>query len=1349
MNVHNVLNKRGQKIISIFLVFLLLLGGITPAGVGATPIQQGTWQFIDDGGIKSSSSNNANYRGSSAALFDGQLYVTFIEQVTGMMGSGNTARVRVMTQINGTWEAVDGGTGINMDNSQTASSPYITVHNNELYVIWHEQSAGNNKGIYVKKLQNGTWTSITGGTVAGPSTTLNTGNYMLVSYNGDLYASYKEFNGTQYVNKLKRYTGTSWADDQPIASLQSNGGVNAQTFAIYNGSLYMGWTEQMSSSPYYYYAVVSKRTANGSWINVSGNAGIADSTSSQVSISLQEYKGKLYAAWRNDPTAIRLKAYDGHTWEPVGDSVVPTTLNQSASMPFLSVVDNQLLVRWMMDSQMKAALYDGTTWTDASSGLNGQSSDSSAPTLIPYSSGKSIYMLWSDLSKVRAATYTPAPSIQAPAGLQAQRNGKSALLTWTTDSSVLSYKIYKGTQTGVYDTSPVATVNSTDGMYTIPDLEPGHTYYFAIKASTSNGDSPYSSEVSVAIPAQVPLLTNPVLVPGSKPGTIKVSNLSQQFGYSYTFSVAGALPRPLVGDKNTTYYTIPLHPDQDIEVGGNSNMTIVQLEDDNSIVSWNDFPIDSSVVAKSVPLLSDITVKAGEVPNTAKITVLPDSSTYKFAVGGSDEYKRPVTGSKATTLGYSQLVSLDSPFPATSEQYVYVVQVNSDDVITGWTQIAMDSNVAAPVQNQPVAAQSEVKLSWSPVNGATGYQVFVGPFPGMYGMPVAVVDGATHEYKVTGLMNGLKYYFVIKAVSGTKESQASNEMSATPAQPPQSGAPVLSGLMLTPLQLSPAFSPDVTNYTANVTNSVNSINVRAAVTDTVYTVTASVYNANGVVVAGPYTLSGDNSAPDLPIAVGTSTVNVTISAQDGSARTYSIIVNRAQADSGNSGSSGGNSGGGTGSNVPSTTIPTTPVPSNSGLRVVVDGKVYEQIATGNIQTIGGRTTMVATIDPSKLADQLQQSNGQPIIIIPVSDKNVQQVSVVLTGETVKAMENKQAIMEVQSANGNYRLPAGQVNIDKLSQTLGSSIKLSDIVIHVEIGTSSDAVAQQAQQSASQLQYTLVVKPVSFEVSASYSGKTVKVDQFNQYVEREIPLPDGVDPSKVTTAVVHNADGTVRHVPTFVTSRDGKYFAVINSLTNSDYSLIWHPKTFADVTGEWSEQAVKDMASRMIVNGVDSDHYNPDAQVTRAELASIMVRALGLAENGEGTSFKDVAAGDWYAGAVAQASDYGLIQGYADGSFGPNQTITRQEALVMLTRAMKLTNQETKAVDTASVLAPFADHTSIAVWAQDAVATAVYSGLVQGNSEGLAPTQNLSRAETAAIIQRLLIQAKLIDGATKS
>jgi len=133
-----------------------------------------------------------------------------------------------------------------------------------------------------------------------------------------------------------------------------------------------------------------------------------------------------------------------------------------------------------------------------------------------------------------------------------------------------------------------------------------------------------------------------------------------------------------------------------------------------------------------------------------------------------------------------------------------------------------------------------------------------------------------------------------------------------------------------------------------------------------------------------------------------------------------------------------------------------------------------------------------------------------------------------------------------------------------------------------------------------------------------------VSRFNRYVQRTIAIPDGVDPSRITTAVVLNTDGTFSHVPTSIVVVNGKYYAQINSLTNSTYSVIWNHREFTDAENHWAKEAVNDMGARLVISGVGNNLFEPDWDITRAEFAAIVVRALGL-KSGLGTNpFHDVA-----------------------------------------------------------------------------------------------------------------------------
>ncbi len=459
--------------------------------------------------------------------------------------------------------------------------------------------------------------------------------------------------------------------------------------------------------------------------------------------------------------------------------------------------------------------------------------------------------------------------------------------------------------------------------------------------------------------------------------------------------------------------------------------------------------------------------------------------------------------------------------------------------------------------------------------------------------------------------------------------------------------------------------------------------------------------------------------------------------------TFTVTVKRVEG-SGHTPPGGGDSpGGGSGGGSPGGGVPGTSTDLSNAL-IIVNGKEFPQAAEVTTTEENGIAVTTVEVDARKFKSVVDQSGDKAVITIPVAGK-AGNVTVVLPGETVQAMETNQNVLEVMTASGNYRLPASEVTADRWKGQFGDNVNVSDILIRVVISQSDGAKVQLIENAAEQGGFSIVVPPVAFTVTAEYNGQTVAIDKFNTFVEREIPLPDGVDPSRVTTAVIVDEDGTVRPVPTRFVVRDGKYYAVASSLTNSDYALIGRSASFPDVRGHWAETAVNDLASRMIVSGVDGTHFHPDAAITRAEFAAIVVRAFGLAGSGTSSAFTDVLSGSWYAGAVAIAQEYGIVSGFEDGTFLPERTITREEAMAMIARAMKLAGIDISVSDEEAqgALTRFSDAESVHGWARQSVAAAVMSGLVHGSGAALRPNSDITRAETAAIVQRMLEKAGLI------
>ncbi|OWR31920.1 hypothetical protein CDO73_05440 [Saccharibacillus sp. O23] len=441
---------------------------------------------------------------------------------------------------------------------------------------------------------------------------------------------------------------------------------------------------------------------------------------------------------------------------------------------------------------------------------------------------------------------------------------------------------------------------------------------------------------------------------------------------------------------------------------------------------------------------------------------------------------------------------------------------------------------------------------------------------------------------------------------------------------------------------------------------------------------------------------------------------------------------------------------GTGSNTPTTggtTAPTTgtPSPSTSGSVIVLVNGKEENAGTSVTTTSGGVTTTAITVDPAKIQERLNAEGRGAIVTIPVAlDSNV--IVGKLNGQIVKNMENQDATLVLRTNKASYTLPAAQIDVDSLAQTLGSGANLQGIELQVSIGDPSAAMARTVNDSAAARNLTPLTAPLDFTVTATYNGKTAEVSNFDAYVKRSVALPAGIDPSRITTGIVVDPDGTVRHVPTQITLIDGVYYAEIHSLTNSAYSVVWHPLTFADVANHWAEDAVNDMGSRLVINGISDTRFDPNADITRAEFAAIIVRGLGLKLGSGDTGFSDIGSEAWYAGAVKTASAYGLITGFEDGTFRPDAEITREQATNIVAKAMKLTGLQARigAAD-AGVLNRFADADQAGAWAKENMALAVKAGLVTGRDGGkLEAKAQVTRAEVAVLIRRLLQNSDLID-----
>jgi len=185
-------------------------------------------------------------------------------------------------------------------------------------------------------------------------------------------------------------------------------------------------------------------------------------------------------------------------------------------------------------------------------------------------------------------------------------------------------------------------------------------------------------------------------------------------------------------------------------------------------------------------------------------------------------------------------------------------------------------------------------------------------------------------------------------------------------------------------------------------------------------------------------------------------------------------------------------------------------------------------------------------------------------------------------------------------------------------------------------------------------------------------------------------------------------------------------------------------TFGDIQNSPHQAAIEALAAREIINGMTESEFQPEATMTRAQYATIVVKALGLTPKANDT-FTDVPASAWYAPYVGTANEYGIVNGVSDTEFNPSGTITRQEAAVMTVRAAKLCGLDT-AVDEAGqndILCDYMDYRTIASWAKESLAYCYGSELLDISVLNIQPKEEIRRGEVAELLYRMLMLANLI------
>jgi hypothetical protein len=399
------------------------------------------------------------------------------------------------------------------------------------------------------------------------------------------------------------------------------------------------------------------------------------------------------------------------------------------------------------------------------------------------------------------------------------------------------------------------------------------------------------------------------------------------------------------------------------------------------------------------------------------------------------------------------------------------------------------------------------------------------------------------------------------------------------------------------------------------------------------------------------------------------------------------------------GNGNGNSGSGNGSG--SVTTPVAPVQTPgiydvSKLVSIVDGKA---------------TVKLVDADVIKEFDKLVAANpGKTGLTLTLNLGTV--------NATTVEVPLSQAIIEAAKARGiaNIAITFNGVTVTIPVSQFSTAISLTVTTAKPEVVT-----------SVTKLKLASDV----YEFALSVNG--VAQSTFKQPITIKLPLKntDGLDKELLSVGklVYGNLQfqGGVLDGDFIVEPRD----------TFSSYAVLENKVSFNDIAAvqAWAGRQIQVVAAKGAIEGVGAGKFAPKSNVTRAEFSKMLIRALNLENNSAVQSFSDVSSTAWYAPYVAVAAEKGIITGRSAAKFDPNATITRAEMATMISRALKSINPDAKTDSTA--ISKFSDAAKISASLRDGVAFAASHNLVIGNAGKFNPNDTATRAEAAVIIYRTI------------
>ncbi|MNI22366.1 Endoglucanase precursor [compost metagenome] len=248
-----------------------------------------------------------------------------------------------------------------------------------------------------------------------------------------------------------------------------------------------------------------------------------------------------------------------------------------------------------------------------------------------------------------------------------------------------------------------------------------------------------------------------------------------------------------------------------------------------------------------------------------------------------------------------------------------------------------------------------------------------------------------------------------------------------------------------------------------------------------------------------------------------------------------------------------------------------------------------------------------------------------------------------------------------------------------------------------------------------------------------AGMKFRYEKFNTPVQLAFNIPEGMD-SRLLGVYYISSSGKLE----FVGGHMANHKLQAELYHFSEYAVLEWSKLYTDVSANhWANMAIRTLSAKHVVTGLSDAEFAPSAAVTRAQFVTMIVRAFGLqGHTGKAKPFTDVADHAWYSEAISIASAAGIVDGASADRFEPNAEITREQMAAMVVRAWEAANG---AFSTSSKELNFQDQTEVSDWALSAMQIAVEQNWLQGQGANLlAPKAFTTRAESAMLLYNVFL-----------